>query len=332
MSNVDMCEHDWLGSGCKECRAEAMTRKITAPSGTPEIPVKAYYHEAPNEHGGLNKSVGLEVRKEFADAPLVLESDALAGFAAWDARVAALEAAYVRAGEREHALRAELAAIKAQEPAFMWHKGATEDESEVVDVDCACPCCVPLYAATVSEAKAQGVVMPERKQYPSQSTYPDGEEFSAACGEVQGFNRCLDEVARLNAAPVQQVSVPQCVFDWFEAKQAHVNAVDAYNARLAFVREHMPFGTSIDPEYKIMEAADRKAQTLIGAMFSGLRDLAAAPAAPAADAGLVEAFTTATNRLDRIALELTGHWANEATDVIAVSRAAIAAHRAKGVV
>ena len=52
-------------------------------------------------------------------------------------------------------LRAELAAIKAQEPAFMWHKGATEDESEVVDVDCACPCCVPLYAAPVSEAKAQ---------------------------------------------------------------------------------------------------------------------------------------------------------------------------------
>lgn len=33
------------------------------------------------------------------------------------------------------------------EPAFMWHKGATEDESEVVDVDCACPCCVPLYTA-----------------------------------------------------------------------------------------------------------------------------------------------------------------------------------------
>lgn len=32
------------------------------------------------------------------------------------------------------------------EPVFMWHKGATEDESEVVDVDCACPCCVPLYA------------------------------------------------------------------------------------------------------------------------------------------------------------------------------------------
>jgi hypothetical protein len=51
---------------------------LSTPSGTPAMPVKAYYHEAPNEYGGLNKSVGLEVRKEFTDAPLVLESDATA--------------------------------------------------------------------------------------------------------------------------------------------------------------------------------------------------------------------------------------------------------------
>lgn len=36
--------------------------------------------------------------------------------------------------------------IERQEPVFMWHRGATAEESEVVDVDCACPCCVPLYA------------------------------------------------------------------------------------------------------------------------------------------------------------------------------------------
>jgi hypothetical protein len=53
---------------------------------------------------------------------------------------------------------AELAALKAQEPVFMWHKGATEEESEVVDVDCACPCCVPLYAAPVVSSEQQGVV------------------------------------------------------------------------------------------------------------------------------------------------------------------------------
>ena len=51
---------------------------LATPSGTPAMPVKAYYHEAPNEYGGFNKSVGLEVRKGFADEPLVLESDAQA--------------------------------------------------------------------------------------------------------------------------------------------------------------------------------------------------------------------------------------------------------------
>ena len=68
------------------------TRDIAAvlatPSGTPAMPVKAYYHEAQNEHGGLNKSVGLEVRKAFIDAPLVLESDALARIACLEGEIA----------------------------------------------------------------------------------------------------------------------------------------------------------------------------------------------------------------------------------------------------
>jgi hypothetical protein len=61
---------------------------LAAPSGTPAMPVKAYYHEAPNECGGLNKSVGLEVRKEFTDAPLVLEADALARIACLEGEIA----------------------------------------------------------------------------------------------------------------------------------------------------------------------------------------------------------------------------------------------------
>ena len=76
---------------------------LSAPSGTPAMPVKAYYHEAPNEYGGLNKSVGLEVRKEFIDAPLVLEADALAQIACLegeiakrDARIMGLESQYQR--------------------------------------------------------------------------------------------------------------------------------------------------------------------------------------------------------------------------------------------
>ncbi|OBY57755.1 NUMOD4 motif-containing HNH endonuclease [Pseudomonas sp. AU12215] len=77
----------------------------------------------------------------------------------------------------------------------------------------------------------------------------------------------------------QAGQVPEGVRAWFEAKEAHVNAVGAYNARLKFVREHCPFGTSVDPEYQLMEEADRKARSLVGPMFDELRGLlAAAPA------------------------------------------------------
>ncbi|MFG8359997.1 hypothetical protein ACEOSW_25270 [Pseudomonas aeruginosa] len=92
----------------------------------------------------------------------------------------------------------------------------------------------------------------------------------------------LDEMRQalhelLAAAPTQaQHSVPESVRAWFEAKQAHVNAVDAYNARLKFVREHCPFGTSVDPEYQLMEEADRLARGLVGPMFDELRSLLAA--------------------------------------------------------
>ena len=79
---------------------------------------------------------------------------------------------------------------------------------------------------------------------------------------------------KLYAAPVAQAGqVPEGVRAWFEAKLAHVNAVDAYNARLKFVREHCPFGTSVDPEYQLMEEADRKARALVGPMFDQLRAL-----------------------------------------------------------
>ena len=80
----------------------------------------------------------------------------------------------------------------------------------------------------------------------------------------------------------QPVAVPQCVRDWYDAKASHVAAVDAYNARLTFIREHEPFGTSVNPEYQIMEAAERKARALLGPMFTGLSELFAAPIAQTA--------------------------------------------------
>ena len=80
----------------------------------------------------------------------------------------------------------------------------------------------------------------------------------------------------------QPVVVPQCVRDWYDARASHVAAVDAYNARLAFVREYEPFGTSVNPEYQIMEAAERKARSLLGPMFTGLTEFFAAPIAETA--------------------------------------------------
>lgn len=32
--------------------------------------------------------------------------------------------------------------------------------------------------------------VPEEKQYPSMSLYPDAKEYAAACGEVVGWNSC----------------------------------------------------------------------------------------------------------------------------------------------
>lgn len=215
---------------------------LAAPSGTPAMPVKAYYHEAPNEYGGLNKSVGLEVRKAFADAPLVLESDALARIACLegeiakrDARIMGLESQYQRdvwglnnegdpiGGEpaggyaNDNArLRAELSAIKAQEPVCYTTQGTLEIAIENwngvqrigahVKKDHRFD--IPLYAAPVSEAKAQGVVQWPEADEIMQMAFEEGQpadDASGYCFELEEFDlfieRLMSEVARLNAAP-----------------------------------------------------------------------------------------------------------------------------------
>ena len=302
MSNVDMCEHDWPGSGCKECQAEAMARKITAPSGTPAMPVKAYYHEWTDLEGVRTRSVGLEVRKEFTDAPLVLEADALARVACLEgeiakrdeelaacrvavencelfrARIAELEAKYQRdvyglnnegdpiggdpAGgyANDNAqLRSELAALKAQEPSD--HVRALNDaltfgigmielnsdgKSEHVPAE-------SIYAAPVSEAKAHGVVMPERQD----DQYGDQDAI--------GWNACMDEVARLNAAHVQQASVPG---GW---------RVERGYSPSGYVL-HSPSGSMV----RVCDSGGGGIETAFALFLKAM--LAASPAAPAADA------------------------------------------------
>ena len=100
-------------------------------------------------------------------------------------------------------LRAELAAINAQEP-VAW-AGAIEGGVPLLMVEPQNWKATPLYAAPVSEAKAQGVVMPPSPYMPgSQPT--DFTDYEL--GEIHGRIAMWEEVKRLNAAPVQQVSVP----------------------------------------------------------------------------------------------------------------------------
>ncbi|WP_311061462.1 hypothetical protein [Pseudomonas aeruginosa] len=100
--------------------------------------------------------------------------------------------------------------------------------------------------------------------------------FLGKAGFVEQAHIAEELMDLLAAAPQSAAlakQLPEGVRAWFEAKQAHVSAVDAYNARLKFVRENCPFGTSVDPEYQLMEQADRKARDLVGPMFDELREL-----------------------------------------------------------
>ena len=103
----------------------------------------------------------------------------------------------------------------------------------------------PLYAAPVSEAKAQGVVMPERM------------DILGVQADFYGSS-ALDEIARLNAAPVQQVSVPA----WMASSRAFADRL-----YMAGWRDH----------------ADAQHSGVAG-MYYEL--LSSSTAAPAANAGL----------------------------------------------
>lgn len=120
------------------------------------------------------------------------------------------------------------------------------------------------YAAPGSEAKAQGVVMPPSPYMPgSQPT--DFTDYEL--GEIHGRIAMWEEVKRLNAAPVQKVSMPDgkvCV---------PVEVLRLYEFMAAsftpFTSQHEQIAISL-----------RRAKAA----------MLAAPAAPAADAGIVDMY------------------------------------------
>ena len=244
------------------------------PSGTPAMPVKAYYHEWTDLEGVRTRSVGLEVRKEFTDAPLVLEADALARIACLEGEIAKRDEVIVgltnsRDFWREKAIAAddELAAIKAQEP-VAW-AGAIEDCASLFVTEPQLWKATPLYAAPVSEAKAQGSMLQKI-----------GKRLAELLDEDQ-FAEVEQMLARLNAAHVQQVSVPDgfCIGAWRDALEKIAKYAPQVNCaarteleRAGLIAVHALIAFSA-PQFRHA----RGTQTASNA----------APAAPAADAGHV---------------------------------------------
>lgn len=112
---------------------------------------------------------------------------------------------------------AELSALKAQEPVA---EIALSDDGYKIGLLGALrnhrlPIGTKLYAAPVSEAKAQGVVQWPEADEIMQMAFEEGQpadDASGYCFELEEFDlfieRLMSEVARLNATPVQRVSAP----------------------------------------------------------------------------------------------------------------------------
>jgi len=171
-----------------------------------------------------------------------------------------------------------------------------------------------LYAAPVSEAKAQGVVLTDEELCSIRN--------QVACNEVRRdddsrticvkHGRALEAavLARLNAAPVQQVSVPD---GW----------------------KLVPVEPTLDMGWAYVDAANDASPGERNSFnhFGYRAMLAAAPAAPAADAGLVEALEASNMLLRTKRHACENEQLCRVLDVhIKRNTEALAAHRAKGVV
>ena len=181
------------------------------------------------------------------------------------------------------------------------------------------------WAAAALIAKAQGVVMPERKTKADYGVYIN--EFADEAAAI--YNAALDEVARLNTIPVQQVSVPD---GFVLAKETVVEMPDGSKELGYTTIGRVGIFNSAEEVFDAIRELDlplgwvsmTTEQLLPGWM------LAAAPAAPAADAGLVEALDYQA-LFDAIAAA-TSVYANGAINIsVQAFRDALAAHRAKGV-
>ena len=256
----------------------------------------------------------------------------------------------------------ELAAIKAQEP-VAYISGCYRDVidgksdrtplgAELAFVNMGWIGQIPLYAAPVSEAKAQGVVMPE----PDIKTGHGYPAYSVAA--------VTELFARLNAAPVQQVSVPdemrslaQRLREYNQnphhinpmSEAFHILVADAANAlstacvpkEIASAitwSEHLLFecGALVQTRAPSVHVYNKTFEAVQAAKAM----LAAAPAAPAADAGLIDMYRHLQTVTPYRFKKIQDASITDGGDVMyfhkdrfdAALLADMAAHRAKGVV
>lgn len=186
--------------------------------------------------------------------------------------------------------------------------------------------------------------MPERKQYHDYLSLYDK-------GEAIGHNNALSEVARLNAAPVQQVSPARPELAVWYGSMPESNGKSNFTALLYRKGESLMGGVTITldrSEYpdRVRYEADR-VRYLIGELEDEpfIPDYDAdkhsgyvRPVAPAADVGLVEALNahieTLQAQLDDDAVPSI-HWGDTYNAISGMREAArllsaLAAHSAKG--
>ena len=266
-------------------------------------------------------------------------------------------------------LRAELAAIKAQEP-VAW-AGVIEDCASLFVTEPQLWKAIPLYAAPVSEAKAQDVVQWPEADEIMQMAFEEGQpadDASGYCFELEEFDlfieRLMSEVARLNAAPVSEAKAQGVVMPerwnvprpmWKDARQpygnplnhADIEAAEKFNLALDEVARlnAAPVQQVSVPDVSAMARilADRNAdacnvnrednwaiygQDYIDDVTAMLAVAPAAPAAPAADAG----DGADVIRVDRQMAEEVLRDLPRTNLIARYLRKLLAAHRAKGAV
>ena len=214
-----------------------------------------------------------------------------------DETIARLEPQLNRAIQANYDLREELAACRvAVENCEVFRARIAELEARIVWLECE----AQVNAAPVPEAKAQGLVMLSRDAI-REVFMRNGFTVKEGQADLKPYvYAAAEELLRL-FAPVQQVSVPDgkvCV---------PVEVLRLYEFMAAsftpFTSQHEQVAISL-----------RKAKAAM---------LAAAPAAPAADAGLV---------LEQAMYALIGIGYHENSGLVHELRQSLAAHRAQGVV